>query len=107
MEVAFSYLKGFVEIRPLYHRKEARVKAHITVCILAYLLQVTCEHLLKKAGFNLSFQEFLSRIAQRRAVDVKIAGKQTCQLPKIPKEIMPLLNVLKIGREEITGIKPV
>ena len=108
VEVAFSYLKGFVEIRPLYHHKEDRVKAHITICILAYLLQVTCEHLLQKAGFNLSFQEFLSRIAQRRAVDVNIAntGKQTCKLPEIPKEMMPLLNALKINRAEITGIKP-
>ena len=107
VEVAFSYLKGFVEIRPLYHHKEERVKAHITICILAYLLQVTCEHLLKKAGFNLSFQEFLSRITQRRAVDVKIAntGRQVCKLPEIPGEMIPLLNALKIGREEIAGIK--
>ena len=108
VEVAFSYLKGFVEIRPLYHHKEDRVKAHITVCILAYLLQVTCERLLVKAGFNLSFPEFLSKISQRRAVDVNIAntGRQTCKLPEIPKELAPLLNALKINREEITGIKP-
>ena len=108
VEVAFSYLKGFVEIRPLCHHKEERVKAHITICILAYLLQVTCEYLLKKAGFNLSFPEFLFKTSQRRAVDVNIAntGKQTCKLPEIPKEMMPLLNALKINRAEITGIKP-
>lgn len=105
VEVAFSYLKGFVDIRPLYHHKEQRVKAHITICILAYLLQITTEHLLKKSGFNLSFQKFLLSIIQNRAVDINITntGKQVCKLPEIPKEIIPLLNALKINPAEITS----
>jgi len=105
VEVAFSYLKGFVDIRPLYHYKEERVKAHITICILGYLLQVTTEYLLKKAEFNLSFQEFLFSVSQNRAVDISItsAGKKFCKLPEIPKEIIPLLNALKIDPAEITG----
>ena len=98
VEVAFSYLKGFVEIRPLYHHKEERVKAHITICILAYLLQVTCEYLLKKAGFNLSFPEFLFKTSQRRAVDVKIENlkKEGQKLPEVPQEITNLLKALQI-----------
>ena len=98
VEVAFAYLKGFVEIRPLYHHKEDRVKAHITICILAYLLQVTCERLLAKAGFNLSFPEFLFRISQRRAVDVKIENlkQEGLKLPEVPPEITNLLKVLRI-----------
>lgn len=109
VEIAFSYLKGFVDIRPLYHHKEERVKTHITICILAYLLQITVEHLLKKAGLNLSFQEFLFRVTQNRAVDINIANikKQVCKLPKIPEEVMQLLNALKIDPAEIEIVKKI
>ncbi|MFH1902781.1 MAG: hypothetical protein ABIK20_01830 [Candidatus Omnitrophota bacterium] len=65
-------------------------------------MQVTTEHLLKKAGFNLSFQEFLSRITQRRAVDVKIENlkKEGLKLPEVPQEITNLLKVLQIAAQK-------
>ena len=91
--VAFSYLKGFVDIRTLYHHKEERVKAHITVCILAYLLQVVIEHLLKKVGYHISFQEFISQLLPRRAVEIEIKRikKKQIQNPYIPDEIKKIV----------------
>ena len=93
VEVAFSYLKGFVDIKPLYHHKEERVKAHITVCILAYLLQVVVEHLLKKAGYHISFQKFISQLLPRRAVEIEIKRikKKQIQSPYIPDEIKKIV----------------
>ena len=105
IEVAFSYLKGFVDIRPLYHHKEERVKAHITICILGYLLQVTTEYLLKKAGFNISFQQFVSQLVTRRAVELEIAGmkKRQIRTPQIPEEIRKLVSA--VSPELFTKIK--
>jgi transposase len=99
VEVAFSYLKGFIEIRPFYHQKESRVKAHILLCILGYLLQVTIEYLLKKKGYNISFQEFGKRVETKRAVDLEIGnvGKKGMKLPEIPKDIRALLSAVGIG----------
>ncbi len=96
VETAFSYLKGFVDIRPLYHHKEERVKAHITICILAYLLQVTVEHLLKKAGYDISFQQFISQLVTRRAVELEIAGlkKRQIRTPQIPEKIRKLISAV-------------
>lgn len=103
VEVGFSYLKGFVEIRPFYHQKKERVKAHILICILAYLLEVTVEYLLRKADFPLTFQEFIFQIKRRRAIDLEIKniGKYKFKLPRIPEEIKPLLAALGIGEETI------
>jgi hypothetical protein len=38
VERAFRTLKGPLELRPIHHRLEDRVKAHVLVCMLAYYL---------------------------------------------------------------------
>src|SRR5215469_10463846 len=46
-EAAFRTLKSELSIRPLFHQKEPRVKAHVMVAFLGYALRVTLKHLLK------------------------------------------------------------
>src|SRR5207253_4484921 len=41
----FGALKSELSIRPLFHRLERRVKAHILVAFLGYALWVTLKHL--------------------------------------------------------------
>ena len=38
-EWAFRIAKDELEIRPIWHQKEDRVRAHIPVCFLAYVLE--------------------------------------------------------------------
>ena len=47
-EASFRALKSELSIRPLFHQKEARVKAHVMVAFLGYALRVTLKHLLKR-----------------------------------------------------------
>ena len=91
----FEDLKGFIEIRPFYHQKTERVKAHILICILGYLLQVTTEHLLKKKGYNITFQEFYQKASRIRAVELEIkAGRKGFKLTEVPKEMLSLIDLL-------------
>ena len=96
VEEAFSYLKGFIEIRPFYHQKEERVKGHITVCILSYLLQVTIEYLLKKNGVPMTFQEFYRKVSKVRAVKLEIENikKKGLKLTEIPEEVICLMEMI-------------
>jgi len=96
VEVAFSYLKGFIEIRPFYHQKPDRVKAHILVCILGYLLQITTEYLLKKKGHNITFSEFYQKASKVRAVELEIKNikKKGLKLTEVDKEVFSLLEML-------------
>jgi hypothetical protein len=41
-------LKSELQIRPLFHQEEPRVKAHVMVAFLGYALWVTLKHLLKR-----------------------------------------------------------
>src|ERR1700688_2007797 len=47
-EASFRALKSELSIRPLFHQKESRVKAHILVAFLGYALWVTLKHLLQR-----------------------------------------------------------
>ena len=47
-EASFRALKSELSIRPLFHQKEPRVKAHVLVAFLGYALWVTLKHLLQR-----------------------------------------------------------
>jgi transposase len=47
-EASFRALKSQLSIRPLFHQKEPRVKAHVMVAFLGYALWVTLKHLLHR-----------------------------------------------------------
>jgi transposase len=47
-EASFRTLKSELSIRPLFHQKERRVKAHVMVAFLGYALWVTLKHLLQR-----------------------------------------------------------
>ncbi len=47
IERSFRTVKSFLEIRPVYHRKSDRIKAHVFVCILALLFSRIIEKRLK------------------------------------------------------------
>ena len=49
-EASFRALKSEFSIRPLFHQKEPRVKAHMMVAFLGYAMWVTLKHLLKHHG---------------------------------------------------------
>ena len=38
IEASFRVIKDILELRPIYHHKDERVKGHIFICILAFLV---------------------------------------------------------------------
>jgi transposase len=50
VERGFRCLKDVLEMRPIYHKSERRVRAHIFVAVLALLLTRVLERRLKEAG---------------------------------------------------------
>jgi len=41
VEEAFRNVKSFIKFQPVYVRKDVHVRAHYTICVLAYLLDIT------------------------------------------------------------------
>lgn len=51
-EKAFRVLKSELCLRPVWHQYSGRVQAHVFVCVLAYALWKTLDHLAKQAGLR-------------------------------------------------------
>jgi transposase len=49
VERAFRVLKSTLLLRPIWHQYSGRTEAHIFVCVLAYALWKTLDHLAKRA----------------------------------------------------------
>ena len=49
IERSFRTIKSFLEIRPVYHRKSDRIRAHVFVCVLSLLLSRIMEKLTGRA----------------------------------------------------------
>jgi transposase len=69
-EAAFRINKSDLSIRPVWHQREHRVRAHIFVCFLAYALWKTLELWQSQAGLGNSPRTILDELAQVQSADV-------------------------------------
>jgi transposase len=74
VERGFRCLKDVLEMRPIYHKSEQRVRAHIFVAALALLLTRVLERRLKEAGVELSTEQALQALSTIRLVSFKVGA---------------------------------
>lgn len=101
IEAAFRSLKSDLGLRPIYHRLDRRVEAHIFVAFLAYCLQVTLKNKLQIHAPGLTPTAVLEKMATVQMIDVWIP---TCDgrwlvLPRYTqpaKDLQVLLDKLNL-----------
>lgn len=72
IEAVFRSLKSELGIRPVYHRLEHRVDAHIMVAFLAYCLQVTLKNRLQIHAPGLTPTAVMEKLGTIQMIDVWI-----------------------------------
>jgi transposase len=87
VEHAFRVLKSELLLRPVWHQYSGRVQAHVLVCVLAYALWKTLDHLAKQAGL-----QTLIHTTDRRE-----GGKQPRPRPMTPEVILRELGQIQVG----------
>jgi transposase len=75
VESGFRQLKDVIGMRPIYHRIEPRVKAHIFVAALALLAQRLLGRRLKEAGVDLSPERAMQALGTVRLVSFHLEGR--------------------------------
>jgi len=70
IESVFRSLKSELGIRPVYHRLENRVDAHILVAFLAYCLQATLKHRLMEHAPGLTTTAVMEKLGAIQMIDV-------------------------------------
>lgn len=79
VEEAFRNLKGDLQIRPIFHQKEARIEAHIFVAYLAYALHVTLQGKLRAVASGLTPRTVLEKFATMQMMNVYFPTDQPGQ----------------------------
>lgn len=69
-EAAFRTLKQDLSIRPIHHQLDARVRAHVLVCFLAYALYQTLDRLAKTKGLSLTARKLLAAFSSIKSGDI-------------------------------------
>jgi len=79
VEAAFRMLKrvpsGCLEMGPIYHWTERRIRAHIFVCFLALVLRVVFQMGLLKVSKVLQVNKVLEDVKKLKAVQITLKGK--------------------------------
>jgi hypothetical protein len=81
-EWAFRLSKDELEIRPIWHHKEDRVKAHILVCFLAYAMWKTLAGWMRGAGLGDASRTLLYDLAKIKSGDMVLPAKTNHGLTK-------------------------
>lgn len=69
-EAAFRVQKSDLAIRPIWHHKEDRIRAHIFVCFLSYVLWKTLQKWQNRAGLGDSPRTILTELSRIHSADV-------------------------------------
>ena len=69
-EAAFRIHKSDLAIRPVWHQKAERIKAHILICFLGYALWKTLQQWQSRAGLGDSPRTILTELSRITAADV-------------------------------------
>jgi len=72
VEEAFKTLKGDLHLRPIHHRIESRVEAHVLVAFLGYCLMMTLRMKLRRLAPGLTPRDVLALLSEIQMVDVHI-----------------------------------
>lgn len=74
-EWAFRITKSELEIRPIWHQKDDRVRAHILVCFLAYVMWKTLAQWMRGAGLGDAPRTVLEEFAKIKSGDVVLPAQ--------------------------------
>jgi transposase len=76
-EWAFRITKDELEIRPIWHRREERVKAHILVCFLAYVLWKALAQWMKGSGLGDAPRTLMEELGKIKSGDVVLRARRS------------------------------
>jgi hypothetical protein len=91
VEHAFRVLKSELLLRPVWHHYSGRTQAHVMICVLAYALWKTLDHLAKRAGLK-------TEIRKPDPTRPKASAKSRTMTPEV---ILRELAQLAIGDIEL------
>jgi transposase len=109
VEQAFRQLKDVIGMRPIYHREGQRVRGHIFVAALAFLLQRALEKKLKAAAVGLSAETALEALRTVLVVDITAGTERKLGVTggrKRARQVLAALGITHLHPPAVTEKQP-
>lgn len=96
VERAFRELKGFIKLRPMYHYTDERVKAHVFICVLAYLLERIIELECRELPQVTSARRALGLLSRLKAIECRVGRQLMTMTNRVDEQITDILSRLGV-----------
>lgn len=102
VENIFRVLKNTIELRPIYVRKEHRIRGHVFICFLAYLIECLLEKTLAEVLPNYTMMRLREELGTIKLVPLNLPQKRNLQprvcylVTHVSAEIQKFYAALKI-----------
>jgi len=108
IEESFRIMKSALEVRPIFHWTERRIKGHFLICFLAFLLERTLENKLKCLGLKPSPAQIKEALNSMNFTKVSVKGEEFLIKVKGTPLSQKILQVMKIrSPKNVTPVKDV
>jgi hypothetical protein len=101
VEKDFETIKSFVELRPVRHRLDAKVRAHVTICMLALLLE---RSLNDKLGNDSTAQHALEELSRchlnHYATQGSVAAYDVTTIDQTQRKILRKLRLQQLAEDD-------
>jgi transposase len=96
IEESFRIMKSTLEVRPIFHWTENRIRGHFVICFLAFLLERTLEIKLKNADISVSPQNIRDALNSMQFAEIELHGSKFFIKTKSEELASKILRQLKI-----------
>jgi len=96
VERAFCSMKTPLELRPFFHHKEERVRAHVFICVLAYTIQKVIEKMLQNADIKFTGKKTFSLFKQMGVTVMKVGDESYAYVSEPTYMQQKILKAIKI-----------
>jgi transposase len=96
IEESFRIMKSTLEVRPIFHWTEDRIKGHFVICFLAFLLERTLEIKLKDEEGVASPEKIRSALNSMQFAEIELQGSKFLVKTKSKELSSKILRKLRI-----------
>jgi len=96
IEESFRIMKSTLEVRPIFHWTENRIKGHFVICFLAFLLERTLEIRLRDAEVDASPERIRSALNSMQLAELEYQNEKILIKTKSEDLASKILRCLKI-----------
>jgi hypothetical protein len=87
-------MKDFLRLRPVHYYREHRVRAHVLVCVLAYLLETALEVALHEAGMDISARKTLGALGSVHLADNRLGDRRLLTVTRPSPQVQGIVAAL-------------